>query len=312
MQPDRPGRPAAAFFQHHGRTEDPGAPLYSPVVQWRYELACRDCLSLDATKLPYDDDPRAAFVLRALACQTASCDDVAAFMTHLVAWRSAHHPAVAGRDAALLTRRTTVPPVRTRGAIPAMLDADGGMRIGVEVGCQRGANYEVLLAEWTSAVVVFCVDPWVPQDHYVDTANLDLAGQTANMQATIAATQRFGPRAWLIRDFSLAAAARFPNGVLDYVYLDARHDYLSVTEDLEAYWPKLRAGGVMAGHDFLDAEEAHRNFKGASDWAVMSNGTVHPTGKAVKGAVLDFAERVNRQVVVAYADGAWPSWMIRK
>jgi hypothetical protein len=32
-----------------------------------------------------------------------------------------------------------------------------------------------------------------------------------------------------------------------------RHDYCGVAEDLEAYWPKLRSGGIFAGHDYIDA-----------------------------------------------------------
>ena len=31
----------------------------------------------------------------------------------------------------------------------------------------------------------------------------------------------------------------------------ARHDYCGVKEDLETYWPKLRRGGILAGHDYL-------------------------------------------------------------
>jgi hypothetical protein len=30
-----------------------------------------------------------------------------------------------------------------------------------------------------------------------------------------------------------------------------RHDYCGVKEDLENYWPKLKRGGIIAGHDYL-------------------------------------------------------------
>ena len=33
------------------------------------------------------------------------------------------------------------------------------------------------------------------------------------------------------------------------MYLDARHDFCSVLEDMEAWRPKLRRGGVLAGDD---------------------------------------------------------------
>jgi hypothetical protein len=39
---------------------------------------------------------------------------------------------------------------------------------------------------------------------------------------------------------------------LDFVYIDARHDRASVLEDLAAWYPKVRAGGIIAGHDYVD------------------------------------------------------------
>ena len=32
-----------------------------------------------------------------------------------------------------------------------------------------------------------------------------------------------------------------------------RHDYCGVQEDLRNWWPKLRRGGILAGHDYLTA-----------------------------------------------------------
>lgn len=37
---------------------------------------------------------------------------------------------------------------------------------------------------------------------------------------------------------------------LDLVYIDANHDYKYVREDILAWWPKIKKGGVLAGHDY--------------------------------------------------------------
>jgi hypothetical protein len=50
---------------------------------------------------------------------------------------------------------------------------------------------------------------------------------------------------------SPAAAARFEDLSLDFVFLDARHEYDAVRQDLAAWWPKLRPGGLFAGHDYI-------------------------------------------------------------
>lgn len=51
-------------------------------------------------------------------------------------------------------------------------------------------------------------------------------------------------------DGSLAAAARYVDGSLDAVFIDADHSYESVASDIAAWLPKVRPGGIIAGHDF--------------------------------------------------------------
>lgn len=46
------------------------------------------------------------------------------------------------------------------------------------------------------------------------------------------------------------AAARYADHTLDLVYIDAAHDYKSVRADILAWLPKLKRGGIMAGHDY--------------------------------------------------------------
>jgi len=49
---------------------------------------------------------------------------------------------------------------------------------------------------------------------------------------------------------SAEAAARYADGALDFVFVDADHSREAVLRDLRAWWPKIRPGGVLAGHDF--------------------------------------------------------------
>jgi SAM-dependent methyltransferase len=55
---------------------------------------------------------------------------------------------------------------------------------------------------------------------------------------------------------SVAAAASFPDGSLDFVFIDADHAYGSVRADLLAWLPKVRPGGTLAGHDYDSADVA--------------------------------------------------------
>lgn len=49
---------------------------------------------------------------------------------------------------------------------------------------------------------------------------------------------------------SVEAADRFLDGACDFVFLDADHTHEAVRADIRAWLPKVRPGGVLAGHDF--------------------------------------------------------------
>ena len=55
--------------------------------------------------------------------------------------------------------------------------------------------------------------------------------------------------------YSIQAAQKMKKESLDFVYLDARHDFCAMMEDLEAYWPLVTPGGILAGHDYMSSPE---------------------------------------------------------
>ena len=50
------------------------------------------------------------------------------------------------------------------------------------------------------------------------------------------------------------AAALFADASVDFVYLDGDHGGAAVRRNLEAWFPKIRSGGVLAGHDYLNKD----------------------------------------------------------
>jgi len=53
-----------------------------------------------------------------------------------------------------------------------------------------------------------------------------------------------------IRMMSIDAAKLYENNSLDFVLIDGAHDYESVCNDIEAWLPKIKKGGVLAGDDW--------------------------------------------------------------
>jgi hypothetical protein len=139
--------------------------------------------------------------------------------------------------------------LRTREDFPAFFTFRQ-YKAGVEVGVLRGDYAECLSKGWNGKL--YLVDAWKHLENYKDVSNGDDITHEANYQFV---KQRFAgnPNVVIMRNLSIEAAARFHTGSLDWVYLDANHSYEAVKADLEAWYPKVRIGGIIAGHDYIDA-----------------------------------------------------------
>jgi len=54
-----------------------------------------------------------------------------------------------------------------------------------------------------------------------------------------------------IRSVSWDAAALFENASVDFLFIDADHSFDAVVKDLVTWIPKVKRGGVIAGHDYF-------------------------------------------------------------
>jgi hypothetical protein len=106
------------------------------------------------------------------------------------------------------------------------------------------------------------IDPWLSADpdEYVDRSNVSQDEFERYYAQTRERLARHGSRSSIWRMTSVEAAANVPDHSFDFVYIDARHDYESVKEDLEAWCSKVRPGGILAGHDYVDGDLPQGEF----------------------------------------------------
>lgn len=123
----------------------------------------------------------------------------------------------------------------------------------VEVGCWEGCSTSWLakrLMDWGSGGVIFAVDTW---EGSYDQADLCQWAKDRDIYAAF--LRNMLDRNMLgtvcpIRMDSVKAAKLFHKAELDFVFLDACHDYEAVKADIKAWLPKVRPGGILAGDDW--------------------------------------------------------------
>lgn len=121
-----------------------------------------------------------------------------------------------------------------------------GFKDGAEIGVERGLYSRELLVN-NPGSHLFLVDPWKAYRGYrehVSQSKLD--GFFTETQQRLE-----GHNYTIIRAFSTDAAQQFKDGSLDFVYIDGNHEYSHVVADICAWTPKVRKGGVVAGHDYI-------------------------------------------------------------
>ena len=202
-----------------------------------------------------------------------------------------------------------VPPFKTRMDLPTLLNNQKGLHRGIELGVQSGKFSYWTLTQWTNCTEYHLVDLWGHQENYEDVANVDQVKQEKLYQDTLRDLREYKEKLHVCRNYTSECVKRYDDEYFDYIYVDARHDFKGVWEDLVAYWPKLKVGGIMAGHDYVTNDDGPLPNQ---DWSKNYDGTVDETGTVVKGAVGKFAESVCRQVTVSYRESGWNTWAMRK
>lgn len=156
----------------------------------------------------------------------------------------------------------------------AELFGELGYKVGAEVGVRKGDFSEVLLKA-NKSLHLTCIDPWVSyrgkdgtkcsddrQQSYYDCCKERLSEYSVEFMRTT----------------SQKALNNFPDGCLDFVYLDAIHDFDSTITDIISWSNKVKLGGIVSGHDYvhyyhfgvIEAVNAYTRAHNIFQWYVTS------------------------------------------
>lgn len=173
----------------------------------------------------------------------------------------------------------------------------------VEVGGWKGrsaAFMGVEIANSGKPITYDVVDTWQGSDEPVHQDDPDV--QNGRLyEVFLANIAPVASHVRPIRSTSVEAAASYPDASLDAVFLDGAHDTPSVLADCAAWWPKVRPGGVLAGHD-RHWESVQLGVKAFSQFAGVRDRAVSVSSWSLEKplAVTDWAvPRESRALLVA-------------
>ncbi len=127
---------------------------------------------------------------------------------------------------------------------------------GVEIGVADGAT-SVKLLSMHSGLVLYSIDPYVMYPKYYSKNQKDRQHGSGTQEDFDKQYDRmkiklsqFGDRSRFLRATSEIGSKHFANDSLDFVFIDANHLYKSVKQDIQLWWPKVKSGGYLFGHDY--------------------------------------------------------------
>lgn len=142
--------------------------------------------------------------------------------------------------------------------------------IGVEVGVAEGNFSRDLLVAGMEKL--FMVDVWQFIPKVKGDGNSHQTWHDNNYAKAKRQVKEFGDKAVFLKGKSVDMASKVEDESLSLLYLDADHSYEGVMGDLKAWFPKVRKGGVISGHDFVQPEygvnKAVRDFVKEKAFAV--------------------------------------------
>jgi GR25 family glycosyltransferase involved in LPS biosynthesis/predicted O-methyltransferase YrrM len=118
----------------------------------------------------------------------------------------------------------------------------------VEVGSWKGkssAYMAVEIANSNKNIDFYCVDTWEGSIEHKNNTEISMLYDIflSNMKPV---ESYYTP----LKMKSLDAVSRFGDHSLDFVFIDGSHEYEDVKEDIKAWLPKVKPGGILAGHDY--------------------------------------------------------------
>ena len=131
-----------------------------------------------------------------------------------------------------------------------------GFRKGAEIGVSWGSYITEFLEK---GIEMIGIDPWEDSDNNIYRKIISIDGKYGKSidgvyKLAKERTASYGKKCKLVKKLSMDAIKDIPDRSLDFVYIDANHNFGYVAMDLASWCHKVKKGGFIAGHDYLSTK----------------------------------------------------------
>jgi hypothetical protein len=127
--------------------------------------------------------------------------------------------------------------------------------VGCEIGIHTGDTTLNLLEKLPSIKIYHAIDPWqsyVKYDGsiYRKPGHKKLSKWDDAYNFFMKRTKKYRKKLKIHKMKSVEAVKKIDDESLDWVFIDANHEYEYIKENLEIWIPKVKKSGIISGHDY--------------------------------------------------------------
>jgi hypothetical protein len=137
--------------------------------------------------------------------------------------------------------------------------------IVAEVGVEKGINAAEMVQKMNISKL-YLIDDYLPYTDYLGGFCPPGIQEEVYRVMFKNLTPHLDKIVFITRSSTLAVKL-FADDFFDFVYIDGNHNYDSVKQDISIWFPKVKKGGILGGHDFdvrnierQDVTEAVKDF----------------------------------------------------
>jgi len=146
--------------------------------------------------------------------------------------------------------------------------------IGAEIGVQQALSSVEILKAGVKKLI--CIDPWKAYPGYDEVDGIPVAQFEAWRKTALENLQHFARKGRVaviektseqaVEEYDVFEALQLEGRKFDFVFIDGNHSFDYTWRDILLFWPYVKPGGIICGHDYTVSGPHHQVKEAVTAW----------------------------------------------